>query len=70
MPKGLRASMGIVGTSTSQGRNFYIRSSFGVFYTSSERSNRGVHIPFIPDDAFLILLGAIVPKKCEFGASK
>jgi hypothetical protein len=38
-PKGLRAPMGVVDTSTSQGRNFCIRSSFGALYTSLERSN-------------------------------
>jgi hypothetical protein len=59
--------MGLVGTPTSQGHKCFIRSLFGVFYTSSERSRQGVHIYFGLYDAFGYCLGAIVPKKSCLG---
>jgi hypothetical protein len=63
MPKGLWASMGVVDTSTFQGHNFCIRSSFGALDTSSKRSSQGVHISFGLDYASAQFLGIVVPKK-------
>jgi hypothetical protein len=54
--------MGVIGTSTSQGRTFCIQSLFWEFYTSSKRYIRGVYIPFIPNYVFDYHLGAIMPK--------
>jgi hypothetical protein len=58
--------MGVVGTSTSQGRNICIRSPFGAFYTSSERYNQRLHIVFISNDVF----GHFRALKISFMASK
>jgi hypothetical protein len=43
-PKGLWAPMGVVDTSTSQGSNFCIQSSFRAHDSSLERSIRGLHM--------------------------
>jgi hypothetical protein len=43
-PKGLWAPMGVVDTSTSHGRNFCIRSSFGVIDSSLEGSIRELQL--------------------------
>jgi hypothetical protein len=39
MPKGLWAPMGLVGMPTSRGRNFCIRSLFGMLDSPLERSS-------------------------------
>ena len=67
MPKCLRASMGVVDTSTSQGRNVCIRYSFEAHDNSLERSIRGVHISFNPYDDFDYRLGFPLPKKHHLG---
>jgi hypothetical protein len=56
MPKDLRASMGVVDTSTSRGHNFCIRSLFEALNIPSKRSSRGLHIK-----------NGLVDRKCHLG---
>jgi hypothetical protein len=67
MKKGLWASMGVVDTSTSQERNFCIRSQFGVLVTLLERYSQGVHIIFILVFSFGYMIGDYDPKKHRLG---
>jgi hypothetical protein len=62
--------MGVVDTSTSRGRKFCIRSSFGVHTRSLERSSQRKHISCNLLSAIGDMLGIKEPKKIRLGPQK
>jgi hypothetical protein len=59
--------MGVVDTSTSRGRNFCIRTMFGVLDTPLESSNRQERVLTSPRHSLWQSLGPRIPKKRRLG---